>query len=79
MFQGFSLADLAPIGPPALVALFVVSIYAGRLVPSKERDYWRQAFFVQQEIARGLTDTSRATRDVLRALPQSPPDKEKPL
>ena len=64
------------VGAGGLVALVVLLIFLGRLVPpglvsAKERDYWRDAFFQQQEINRELASTGRATRDVLRAIPDT--------
>lgn len=56
----------------SLNAGFVRAILRGDLVAGSERGYWREAFTVQQEINSELASTGRATRDVLRALPDSP-------
>jgi len=54
-----------------LNAAFVRSILRGDLVAGSERGYWREAFTIQQEINQELASTGRATRDVLRALPEA--------
>ncbi len=54
-----------------LNAAFVRAILSGQLVSGSERRYWRQAFTTQQEINSELASTGRATRDVLRALPEA--------
>lgn len=60
------LVILASVG---LNVAFVRAILRGDLVTGSERGYWRQAFTIQQEINGELASTGRATRDVLRALP----------
>lgn len=67
-----SLSDLGHLSPAAILAGVVVSIISGYLVPAREMRYWRAAFFAEQEMRRSLMDTGRATRDVLRALPEAP-------
>jgi len=57
------------LGAGALLGLTVVLILSGKLVPGRERDYWRNAFFEEQAQKRELMETGRVTRDVLRALP----------
>jgi hypothetical protein len=53
---------------------FVRAILKGDLVPGRVSDTWRAAFFTQQEINQELASTGRATRAVLRALPDPAPD-----
>jgi hypothetical protein len=72
------LTVLATGGPWALVSLFVWLIYSGRLVPGTERDYWRKAFFAEQDLRREMQSTATVTRDVLRAIPEAPPGRETP-
>jgi hypothetical protein len=65
-------AQLQDVGPWGLVTLAVWSVFTGRLVPGKERDYWRKAFFAEQDMRRELEVTGTLQRKVLTAL--SPPD-----
>lgn len=67
---------LLHLGAPGLLGLVVVLILTGQLVPARELRYWRKAFFEEQAMRRDLVDTGRATRDVLRALPDGEPVKE---
>lgn len=60
--------SLSSIGPSGLAAVCVLMILTGRLVPGKERDYWRKAFFEEQEMRRELQATGTVTRKVLTAL-----------
>ena len=53
----------------SLNAAFVRAILRGDLVPGAVSETWRQAFFTQQEISHEFAGTTRATRAVLRALP----------
>jgi hypothetical protein len=55
----------------ALNVAFVRAILKGDLVPGAVSDTWRAAFFTQQEINQELAGTTRATRDVLRAIPEA--------
>lgn len=79
---GFELTNLLPDGflsdasVVGLVLLFGWLVATGRLVTRREvdsilqdRDYWRNAFFAQQEQSQQLMETGRVARDVLRALP----------
>jgi hypothetical protein len=50
---------------------FVRAILKGDLVPGSVSNTWRAAFFTQQEINQEFAGTTRATRDVLRALPDA--------
>lgn len=50
---------------------FVRAILKGDLVPGSVSNTWREAFFTQQEISQEFAGTTRATRDVLRALPDA--------
>jgi hypothetical protein len=55
-------------GAAGLVAVTVWMILTGRLVPGKERDYWRD---LAQELARqnsDLLEGARASTEVSRAL-----------
>ncbi len=54
-----------------LNAAVVRAILRGDLVPGAVSDTWRRAFFAQQEINHEFAGTTRATRDVLRALPDA--------
>jgi hypothetical protein len=58
---------LASVG---LNVAFVRAVLKGNLVAGSERGYWREAFTIQQDINAELAKTGRATRDVLRALPE---------
>lgn len=69
---------VADIGAGALVAIVVILILTGRLIPGRERDYWRQAFFEEQSQKRELMETGRVTRDVLRSLPDGETRAEEP-
>lgn len=69
----FSLSD---VGVVTLLLLFFWLLVQGKIVTrreldgvTKERDYWRDAFFREQENTQALMETGRVTRDVLRALP----------
>lgn len=62
------LVILASVG---LNVAFVRAILKGGLVAGSERGYWREAFTIQQDINAELARTGRATRDVLRALPDA--------
>lgn len=59
------------LGAGGLVVLVVLMILTGRLVPGKERDYWREAFLEEQRQKRELMETGKVTRDVLKALPEA--------
>ena len=61
-------------GPWVLVSVFFLLVFTGQLVPGREMRYWRQAFFELQKQMRDLSATGKATRDVLRALPEAPPE-----
>jgi hypothetical protein len=69
------LDHLSEIGPWGLVTLFVILVFTGYLVTGREREYWRKAFFTEQEMRRDLEVTGRLTRSVLAAppLPSEPP------
>ena len=71
MLNGFSLANLGDVGPWALVSLFVLLVFTGQLVPGREMRYWRKAFFAQQALGRDSIENSKATRSVLKGLPQA--------
>ena len=71
MLGDWSLADLGDVGPKALVVLFVLLIFTGQLVPGREMRYWRKAFFAQQEIGLAAIENGKATRSVLKGLPQA--------
>lgn len=71
MLGDFSLADLGDVGPPALLVLVVLLILTGHLVPGREMRYWRRAFFAQQAIGKASIENSKATRSVLKGLPQA--------
>ena len=47
---------------------FVIAILTGRLVPGSERDYWRKAFFAEQEKNGKLTVSAEVQRDFLTSL-----------
>ena len=76
--DGIALEVLKTVGPEGLLSLVVLMILSGRLVPGKERDYWRDAFFEEQRQKRELMETGRVTRDVLRALPTGDAVEEHP-
>lgn len=76
MIDGFPVAEVlsGPWTDRALLGLVVLLVLTGRLVAARERDYWRRAFFEEQDQKRQLLESNRVTRDVLRALPAPPPD-----
>jgi hypothetical protein len=57
----------------ALAWLIVWLVLSGKLVPGRERDYWREAAMHSMKTARQAAETGAVTRDVLRALPRLPP------
>lgn len=67
-------AHLTEIGPWGLVTLFVLLIFSGYLVRGSEARYWRQAFFVEQQLRRDLEATGRIVRTTFQALPEVPPE-----
>lgn len=71
MPAGFTLADLGDVGPKALLVLVVLLILTGQLVPGREMRYWRKAFFAQQALGKDSIENSKATRSVLKGLPQA--------
>jgi hypothetical protein len=60
--------SLSTVGPWGLVTICVMLIFTGRLVPGRERDYWRKAFFSEQEMRKELAATGQVARKVLTAL-----------
>jgi hypothetical protein len=71
----FPWETLADVGPWGLVTICVLLIFTGRLVPGKDRDYWREAFFEQQKMTQELQHvTGKSMVQVLQALP--PPAQE---
>lgn len=70
---------LNEIGPWGLVTLFVILVFSGYLVTGRERDYWRKAFFTEQEMRKDLEVTGRVTRSVLTsAIPSEDPSRKDP-
>jgi hypothetical protein len=63
---------LNDIGPWGLVSLFVILVFTGFLVRGSEVNYWRKAFFTEQEMRRDLEATGKVARTVLQALPVPP-------
>lgn len=68
--------DLPDISVVSLMLVFVWLLIRGQIVTkrevdalTKERDYWRDAFFKEQSNTQALMETGRVTRDLLRALP----------
>lgn len=59
------LAPLLNIGSGGLVTLVVVLILMGRLVPGRERDYWREAFFASQRNETKLMQAVEVTGHVM--------------
>lgn len=55
-------------GPAGLLAVAVYLILTGKLVPSADRDYWRDAFFKLQEQHGKLMVTGEVQRDFLVSL-----------
>jgi hypothetical protein len=66
---GFILPNIKDIGAGTLVILVVLMILTGRLVPGKERDYWREMALEEQRQKRELIDAGKVTQQVLRAIP----------
>lgn len=59
----------------ALVSLVVWGvrlIFTGKLVPGADRDFWRAAFFEEQEQKRELLVTGKVVQGVVQALPDAP-------
>jgi hypothetical protein len=71
---GLDGSQLADLGSKGLLAVGVLLIFTGQLVPGREMRYWRRAFFAEQEARRDLQHTGTVTRDVLRAIPETPPE-----
>lgn len=60
---------LSDIGGGALFVGVCILVLTGRLVPGKERDYWRAAFFAEQAKTQKLTTvTGEVQRDFLNSL-----------
>jgi hypothetical protein len=59
------LAPLVTIGNGGLVTLFVVLMFLGRIVPGRERDYWREAFQEEQRHTTKLMQAIEVTGHVL--------------
>lgn len=51
-----------------LLVRFYLAIMRGDLVPAKDRDHWRDAFFGQQATTSELLVTAEITRGVFRAM-----------
>lgn len=51
-----------------LLVRFYLSIMRGDLVPAREKDHWRDAFFAQQSTTQELLVTAEITRGVFRAM-----------
>jgi hypothetical protein len=66
---GLVLPDISNIGAGTLIVLVVLMILTGRLVPGKERDYWRAMALELQEQNRKLIDAGKVTQQVLQAIP----------
>lgn len=78
---------LGTYGGPSLLALTVILILTGRLVPRKvlkdmerDRDLWREAYTLSEQTRRleaehtgQLLEAARASAMVLRSLPAVPP------
>lgn len=69
----FSLPD---VGVVSLMLIFVWLLVRGQIVTkrehdalTKERDYWRDAFFKEQSNTQALMETGRVAQEVFRALP----------
>lgn len=66
---------LLDIGAKGLVALFVLLIFTGRLVPGKERDTWRDMALELKDQNSKLISGAQTTQQLLRSLPvQEPPE-----
>jgi hypothetical protein len=57
-----------------LTAFFIYQIFTGKWVPAKERDYWRDAFFVQQKITQDMEVLGQLSKTVLRSIADPPED-----
>lgn len=63
---------LPDIGAGGIVVFVVFLVLTGRLVPGRERDAWREAFFEEQRQKRDLIDgLGGAAKDFLRAIPDA--------
>lgn len=74
MLAANDFADAIPpglwdIGAKGLVGLFVILMFTGKVVSSKERDFWRDAFLEEQRQNSKLLAGAETTNKVLRALP----------
>lgn len=69
---------LPNIGAGGLLFLAVFLILTGRLVPRREMEYWRDAFFEQQEQTRELVEAAQVTKDVLRGIEQAVEERRDP-
>lgn len=69
---------LPNIGAGGLLFLAVFLILTGRLVPRKEMEYWRDAFFEQQAQTRELVEAGKVTQDVLRGIEQAIEERQDP-
>lgn len=70
------LDKLDGIGPWGLAVLLVIAFITGLIVPGKDRDYWRKAFFEEQRMRQELETTALLARSVFRSIP-TPPDEDK--
>lgn len=68
---GMPLAWVPQIGATGLLAVVVLMVLTGRLVPGKEMRYWREMAFEEQRQKRALMETGRITQDVLKAIPEA--------
>lgn len=66
---------VSELGAPGLLALGIVLIFTGQMVPGRtlrrveaDRDAYRKAAEVKDQVIKQLTESSEITRDVLRAL-----------
>lgn len=69
--MGVPWAELATVGPWGLVTIFVLMVFFGFLVPGKDRNYWREAFFKEQEMRRNMEVTGRLQKKVFDSLPNT--------
>lgn len=68
---------ITELGASGLLVITVLLILMGRLVPGRERDAWRDAYFKEKEAGmvknQQITDLTRAVEVSVRALDALPP------
>ncbi len=66
-------SGLLDIGAKGLVALIVLLVLSGKLVPGKERDHWRDMALELRDQNSKLIAGAETTRQLIRSLPVQGP------